>query len=173
MEIDFSSLRFLLKATSKNQVKTLVRLASQTPPIPRILQEIQSSMELTDNEFNSLLSAITNLTIVYLKESSVEYPADFHEKLKELLNSLLFELENELRKVSKQPNLPKLTSYDWRIDIRTASSGLEKTPRIPRASLELNIEGKKEIIELTRSRVEIMLGMLGKIKEQLDNLAEV
>lgn len=173
MEIDFSSLLLLLKGTSKNQVKTLIRLASQTPPIPRILLDIQNDMELSDADFDGLLNAITNATIVYLKESRVPYPADFHDKLKELINSLLFELETELRKNSKQPSLPKLTSFDWRIDIRTASSGLEKTPRIPRASLELNIEGRREVIELTKSRVEIMLGMLGQVKEKLDNLAQV
>lgn len=172
MEVDYSSLSLLLKASSKSQVKTLFRLAHKTPPVPLILKNIQEEMELSDQELDKVLKAIVEISMVYLRNWPLEFPTQFHGKLKELVVSLLEELAVELKRESQQPGLSKLTSFDWRLDTRNAVSKVEKSPVFPRVALELNLEGSREVVELTKNGVVTFAESLDKIKEQLDSLAE-
>ena len=172
MDINYSSLLLLLKATSKNQVKTIVRLAHKTPPLTKILLEIQKEMGVSPKEFSELIEATTRLTLAYMRDWPLEFPANFHDQLKELLLSILAELKTEIRKESRQPSLPKLIDFDWRLDLQTASSGLERSPRIPVCLLELNLDNASHIVQLDRQRISTLIQNLSKVKEQLDTLAE-
>lgn len=171
MDIDYHSLLLLLKASSKTQVKTLMRLASCFPH-PRIIKEIQSELELSDSELSSLLQNLTKLEMLFMRGYSLEFPDSFHANLKSLIETILEELTDTISKESPQPGLPKYEGIDWRIDVRTSNSSVEKTPKMPKAVIELKIEGKKEVIELSKERVQGLLDMLGKVREQLDSLAE-
>ena len=171
MDIIYETLLFLLRASSKAQVKTLMRLAAQVP-YPRVIKDIQSEMDLTDSEFSSLLTSLTKLEMLYMRGYSLEFPENFHSNLRSLLESVLEELVETISKESPQPGLPKYQGIDWRIDIRTSNSSVEKTPKMPKAVIELKIDEKREVIELSRERVQSLLDMLGKVKEQLDTLAD-
>lgn len=171
MDIDYSSFLHLLSAKSKPQVKTILRLASRTPR-PKILSEIQSELEISDKDFNQLLNNLTKLEMLYMRGQSLDFPADFHANLKSLIESCLDELSSILVRESPQPSLPKYEGLDWRIDIRAGNSSVEKAAKMPKAVLELKIQGKKEIIELSKERVQGLLDVLGKVKEQLDVLAD-
>ena len=171
MDIDYNSFLLLLSASNKNQVKTLMRLASVSPQ-PRILTEIQTELEVPDKDFSALLQNLTKLEMLYMRGQSLEFPPTFHPNLKSLIEACLEELSSILIKESPQPSLPKYEGLDWRIDIRAGNSSVEKAPKMPKAVIEFKIAGKKEVVELSKERVQGLLEILGKVKDQLDVLAE-
>jgi COMM domain len=171
MDIEYSSLLHLLKASSKAQVKTLMRLASQFPR-PRVLLELQTELELSNSEFEVLLQNLTKLEMLYMRGYSLDFPPGFHSNLQVLLETILKEIQDIMIKETPQPSLPKYEGIDWRIDIRTGNSSVEKAPRMPKAVIELKIDGKREVLELTKDKVQGLIDILGKVKDQLDTLAE-
>ena len=111
MDIDYKSLLFLLKASSKAKVKTLMRLSS-IYPLPKVLSEIQTEMDLSDSEFKSLLNNITKLEMLYTRGMPLDFPPDFHNNLKNLIETVLDELQDIIVKESVQPGLPKYEGID-------------------------------------------------------------
>jgi DNA-directed RNA polymerase subunit F len=171
MDIDYKAFLSLLSAKNKAQVKTILRLAARTPR-PRVLNEIQEELEITDKDFNTLLENLTKLEMLFMRGQNLEFPPDFHGNLKSLIETCLEELSAILVRESPQPSLPKYEGLDWRIDIRAGNSSVEKAAKMPKAVLELKIQGKKEVVELSKERVQGLLDVLGKVKEQLDALAD-
>ena len=111
MDIDYNSLLVLLRASSKAQVKTIMRLSCRNPK-PRILKEIQAELELTDSEFSSLLHNLTKLEMLYMRGRSLEFPDNFHSNLKTLLETVLEELSEIMLRETPQPGLPKFEGID-------------------------------------------------------------
>ncbi|OMJ71225.1 hypothetical protein SteCoe_30610 [Stentor coeruleus] len=171
MDIDYNSFLHLLKASSKGQVKTIVRLAARVPR-PRVLLDMQAAMEINDHEFTVLLQNLTKLQMLFMRNKSLDFPEGFHSNLQSLLENILEELKDVFVKESPQPGLPKYEGIDWRIDVRTGNSSVEKAPKMPKAVIEFKIGGKKEVVELSKERVHGLLDVLGKVKEQLDSLAD-
>lgn len=172
MEIDYSSLSSLLNASSKLQVKQLIRFCSKRP-IPLYIRRTQEDLNLTDTELYSLLNSLQAIIINYMRGFEIEWPASFHPQLKELILKLLQDLEDELLSISDQPKLPKFRSIDWRVDACIACSGLEKNFSIPKVCFELETDESKLSFSLSKAKLQLMLETLGKVKESLDSLAGV
>lgn len=172
MEIEFSSLTHLLNATSKLQVKQLVRFCSKKP-LPLYMRRVQEEMSLTDNELYTLLNSLRAIIINHMRGFDIEWPADFHPQLKDLILQLLEDLDEDLISNSDQPKLPRFRGIDWRVDACIACSGLDKNFSIPKVCFELETDETKHSFSLSKAKLQLMLETLGKVKESLDSLAGV
>jgi hypothetical protein len=172
MEIDFSGLSSLLNASSKIQVKQLIRFCSKRP-IPVYIRRAQEDLNLSDTELYSLLNSLQGIVVNHMRGFDIEWPAGFHPQLKELILKLLQDLEEELLSISDQPRLPRFRSIDWRVDACIACSGLEKNFSIPKVCFEVETDESKVSFSLSKAKLQLMVETLGKVKESLDSLAGV
>jgi COMM domain containing 9 len=70
-----------------------------------------------------------------------------------------------------QISLPRLQSFDWRVDVKTASEQISRMA-VPTVLVELQVQegtsGRKVQFELTQEALQAMLDGLGKIRDQLN-----
>mmetsp|Transcript_24683 Transcript_24683/g.43507 ORF Transcript_24683/g.43507 Transcript_24683/m.43507 type:complete len:173 (-) Transcript_24683:38-556(-) len=170
MDIDFKALQHLLKASSKAEVKTLVRTAHRASVGLIFVQNLATDLELTEGEMNDLLAALKALTISYMRGLAVDWPVDFMDQLKGLLLELLAELRDTIKSEADLPTLPKFIGADWRVDVRVASSAVNKVARVPRATLQLRLEDGRHTFELSKEQLGTLLDGMMQIKEHLEEM---
>ena len=84
--------------------------------------------------------------------------------------------------MAKQVSIPKLAGVDWRIDVKTASDSLTRMA-VPTCLVELEVQGvparsgelagvKHLAFEMNREALGAMLDGLGKIRDQLSQVAQ-
>jgi hypothetical protein len=170
MDIDFTALKHLLKASSKAEVKTLVRTAHRATVHLTFVQNLMTDLELTEAEMNDLLSALKALTICFMRGLSIEWPIDFMPQLQGLLLELLRELKETIKSEADLPSLPKYIGVDWRVDVRVASSAVNKVSRVPRATLQLRLEDGRHTFEFSKEQLGTLLDGMMQIKEHLQDM---
>lgn len=170
MDIDFAALQHLLKATSKAEVKTLVRTAHRASVELVFVENLGRDLELTDEEMNDLLAALKALTICYMRGLAIDWPSDFMPQLKGLILELLGELKDTIKAEADLPTLPKFIGVDWRVDVRVASSAVSKVSRVPRATLQLRLEDGRHTFEFSKEQLGTLLDGMMQIKGHLEEL---
>ena len=81
------------------------------------MDELFSDLELSDGEMHALTKSLKDYVTCYSRGWPINYPADFHPQLQELLENLMGVMGDELKRESGQPMLSRLVSMDWRVDL--------------------------------------------------------
>ncbi|KAJ3430760.1 comm domain-containing protein [Anaeramoeba flamelloides] len=180
----------LLKAPSPKYITDLIdqfffaRLeASSIPNKEQIIKEL----EINENKFYELQVSVYDLindSLYHNLKTSEKiekqlFPQKFHGKLRSLLSSHISTSLEKWHKLckSKYLTLPKLISFDWRVDVKSASD-LTSTLSAPVVLLEMKVQEPPEFVglmpkiktvnvELTKERLQTMLDGLVRINEQL------
>jgi hypothetical protein len=98
MDIDYSALMFLLKATSRAQVRALITASVQ--PNAMQLEELWNDLELTEEEVFRMFKSLKSYIQCYTRGWNIGYPEDFHPQLRELLEKLMEDMGEELKRES-------------------------------------------------------------------------
>eukprot|EP00794_Sanderia_malayensis_P018022 gene18022-19826_t len=213
--IDFQSIQFLLKAPSKEIVKTILQQcyndldSKPSSKAGNLPEKIANDLSIASDEATQVISAIQMLLKEVLFEGFSDpsevhsvFPDDFHKSLRELLSKLIAEKMPTWKSdtISKQVSLPRLVDFDWRIDVKTGSSGrlslpscllqlklllclsacgtLKRARRLPVVDSDTATSGhavtreetKSLNVELTKETLDTMLDGLGKIRDQLNSV---
>ncbi|KAJ3424781.1 comm domain-containing protein [Anaeramoeba flamelloides] len=149
--------------------------------------QIIKQLEINENKFYELQVSVYDLindSLYYNLKSSEKiekklFPQKFHGKLRSLLSSHISTSLEKWHKLckSKYLTLPKLISFDWRVDVKSASD-LTSTLSAPVVLLEMKVQEPPEFVglmpkiktvnvELTKERLQTMLDGLVRINEQL------
>lgn len=183
--VDFNSLLYLLKATSKQYVNDLCRdsfLCQDHPPKHLVIKTAENlTIEQTDAlKLLTSLSSLTKLAIFH-NCSSPEmaaslFPAEFHKSLKELLVKIITEKFHqwEAETVDNMVSLPRLKNFGWRVDMKMASSDIARINAVS-CILQLAVEDSlcdservsNVNVELSKETLDAMLHGLGRIRDQL------
>ncbi|CAH1787712.1 unnamed protein product [Owenia fusiformis] len=193
-EVNFETLLLLLKAPSKEAVVRLCNEAFLTRNgivKPDTIKEAANGLQVEQQEAKQLISSLQGLVKNALFHGSTEpavivklFPNDFHKNLRDLLGKILIENIPNWKNiaVNNMVSLPRLTDFDWRVDIKTASDSMARM-NVPTCILQLKVqEAKTNIaerpnennvnVELSKETLETMLDGLGKIRDQLSSVAK-
>ncbi|CAH1787713.1 unnamed protein product [Owenia fusiformis] len=163
-EVNFETLLLLLKAPSKEAVVRLCNEAFLTRNgivKPDTIKEAANGLQVEQQEAKQLISSLQGLVKNAL----------FHGSTEPAVIVKLFPM-----------SLPRLTDFDWRVDIKTASDSMARM-NVPTCILQLKVqEAKTNIaerpnennvnVELSKETLETMLDGLGKIRDQLSSVAK-
>ncbi|XP_022082846.1 COMM domain-containing protein 9-like [Acanthaster planci] len=193
--VDYDSLNVLLKASSKELV---LRLCNQAflyrdliQPPAEVVHKVAEGLTASEGEASKLLRSLGNLirNVLYIgctDATSVQavFPSDFHKNLKDLLTRIFAENLTTWRNrsVNSQISLPRLVDFDWRVDIKTSSDTLARMS-VPTCVLQLKVqenptrvdtapETSTMNVELSKETLDTMLDGLGKIRDQLNSVAQ-
>ena len=103
------------------------------------------------------------------------FPQNFHQQLRGLIVKII---ANHMPKwlmssLMNQISLPKLKSFNWRMDIKNASQSMNNIS-VPTVLVQLVVDDNGSdraiTLELNRETLNVMLMGLGKIRDQLNQL---
>ncbi|XP_065070498.1 COMM domain-containing protein 9-like isoform X2 [Rhopilema esculentum] len=152
IKCNFEQLNFLLKAPSKEFVKKLLQdcFAHINSTIPKGFSEkVASDLDVPEEDAIMLIGSVSELIKMAVFEGAAGatevfslFPDDFHKNLRELLSKIIADCMPNWRSdtINQQVSLPRLVDFDWRIDVKTGSSG---RPAAPSCLLQL----KKLVLE--------------------------
>jgi len=191
---DFNAIQLLLKAPSKEVVKKILQesynfMHSKVANVPdNLAEKTAEALAVSPEEASSMITALSMLLkdvlfegLTHPREVYTVFPGDFHKSLRELLSKLIADEMSVWKSdtISRQVSLPRLVDFDWRIDVKTGSSGRMS---IPSCLLQLKVnndvssgdiarqESKNVNVELTKETLDTMLDGLGKIRDQLNSV---
>jgi len=111
------------------------------------------------------------------------FPEGFSPDLAKLVSKVIVALMPEFHAaaIGAQPSLPRLQSVDWRVDVKSSSNAMQRMAE-PTVIVNMQVEGevtsvktmaptKNVTFELDEPSLNTMLEGLGKIREQLSNVA--
>ena len=112
------------------------------------------------------------------------FPGDFHKSLKDLLIKIIVDNINSWKNhaISNQVSLPRLTDFDWRVDVKTASDAISRMS-VPTCILQMQVQENSDKVgqtadisninvELSKETLDTMLDGLSKIRDQLSSVAK-
>eukprot|EP00055_Hartaetosiga_balthica_P004022 m.9797 g.9797 ORF g.9797 m.9797 type:complete len:196 (+) comp3558_c0_seq1:40-627(+) len=189
-----SGLELLMKAPEKAFVEQIFVLSfsgRKRGNVPDLmLEKTSSSMDITKEEaakmFSDVIKLINKIVFENVTTSSElkgMLPSSLNDKLKSLIVSVVGKNLVSWREIvgNDQLSLPRLTEFDWRVDVKTSSNTLSSVS-IPTALISMTVEGQSSTLshvpqaehiyfEATKHTLETMLDGLGKIRDQLASVA--
>ncbi|KAJ3596770.1 hypothetical protein NHX12_003171 [Muraenolepis orangiensis] len=180
-EAFFVSLQLLLKAPSKEALRELCSQSHQqgAPESRRLAQSAADHLDVPVAQAQQLLQSLHSLThhVVFHSLTRPEqiqglFPASFHASLKNLLTKILLELSPTWRSevIQKQISLPQLKAFDWRVDMVTSSDSVSRMA-VPSCLLHLQLGEQQVVVEASRETLDTMLEGLGRLRQQLTQVA--
>ncbi|KAG8190366.1 hypothetical protein JTE90_022013 [Oedothorax gibbosus] len=194
-QINFEAFLLLLKASSKQQVVEICQDAFKhrekeiTPNL--VLKSVAEKLGVGIAEASQLTTNLGILikVVLFHGHSTLEsvfslFPEDFHKNLRDLLSKIIIEnyLAWKSSAVSDSVSMPKLTEFDWRVDLKMASGKVARMSE-PTCILHLKIHDpslpehhtdrlQTLNIELSKEKLDTMLNGLGRIRDQLSAVAK-
>ncbi|GIY58693.1 COMM domain-containing protein 9 [Caerostris darwini] len=193
-QMNFEILLVLLKAPSKQQVVDICQEAfkyREKEISSQALMLVTEAMGIEIAEASKLYKALTVLLkfILFHGYSSYDsisslFPEDFHKNLRDLLSKIIAEKYGTWKNLAANDSVsvPKLTEFDWRVDLKMASSKIARMSE-PTCILHLKIHNpslpeshedrfQSLNVELSKEKLDTMLNGLGRIRDQLSAVAK-
>eukprot|EP00047_Mylnosiga_fluctuans_P005817 m.242911 g.242911 ORF g.242911 m.242911 type:complete len:194 (-) comp14121_c0_seq1:64-645(-) len=188
-----AAFELLMNSPSKDFVNQLFQTAFSclNTEIPTdIVSKAAEALSVDVPSSKGLFAAISGLIRVVIFESinSKEalagvLPAELNPKLKSLINSVIAaNLPSWLQlTINSQVSLPRLKTFDWRIDIKAASDACPQMS-VPTCIVQMRVQDVADKVgvmpgqstvtfEVTKETLSTMLDGLGKIRDQLASVA--
>ncbi|GFR15084.1 COMM domain-containing protein 9 [Trichonephila clavata] len=194
-QINFEILLLLLKASSKQQVVEICQDAfkyREKEIVPnQVLLHVAEAMGVDVAETSKLFKAL-GIFLKYVlfhgcstyESISSLFPDDFHKNLRDLLSKIIAEKYGTWKNLAanESVSVPKLTEFDWRVDLKMASSKIARMSeptcilnlKIHNPSFPENHEDRFQTlnVELSKEKLDTMLNGLGRIRDQLSAVAK-
>jgi len=186
-----AGLKHLTNAKSKQTVNSLfedvfknklAKAKGKQNPQDQFITKVAADFSVKPDEADALVNSIEYVITEAIYYKSVQpaalFPTSFQAQMKDLLAQILTHHLPKWREsiLEAQVSLPRLQSFDWRIDLKAASRQISRMV-MPTVLVELKVEdysaaGSHNVnFELNRETLQAVLDNLGKIRDQLNAVA--